>query len=120
MIFFLGQWKYSKGKSILWSKVIAKTVSVLILIEGSGWQVGAFEGKEENLSSPGDGDGKEETDTVQNGIAFWGTHEISSLNSKSWVGFTNSISIEESHCFRGWKKRKQTAIMPSHEETYGY
>lgn len=31
----------------------------------------------------------------KNGIAFSGTHEISSLNSKLRVGFVNSIPIEE-------------------------
>ena len=35
----------------------------------------------------------------KNGIAFSGSHEVSSLNYKSWVGFVNFITIVESHCF---------------------
>ena len=59
-----------------------------------------FEGKEEYLSSPGDCGGREEAVTAKKkGIAFSGSHEISSLNYKSWVGFVNFITIEESYCF---------------------
>lgn len=58
-----------------------------------------FEGKEEYLSSPGDCGGREGLLPPKKGIAFSGSHEVSSLNYKSWVGFVNFITVVESHCF---------------------